>query len=77
MITKHLWWIKQLSMEETATVVLARSRLTHDPQTLREFATGDFLPFVASTFAARSKTQAYYQYGVKTFSRTTSSPTNR
>src|SRR5512142_2088030 len=34
-------------------------------QTLREFATGDFLPFVASTFAARSKTQAYYQYGVK------------
>jgi hypothetical protein len=45
-------------MEETATVVLARSRLTHDPQTLREFATGDFLPFVASTFAARSKTQA-------------------
>jgi integrase len=34
-------------------------------QTLRGFATGDFLPFVASTFPARSKTHAYYQYGVK------------
>jgi integrase len=34
-------------------------------QTLREFAVGDFLPFVSSTFAARSKTKAYYQYGVK------------
>ena len=34
-------------------------------QTLRTFATVDFLPFVASTFEARSKTQAYYQYGVK------------
>jgi integrase len=34
-------------------------------QTLREFAVDDFLPFVSSTFAARSKTKAYYQYGVK------------
>src|ERR1700674_5762154 len=34
-------------------------------QTLRQFAVSDFLPFVASTFAARNKTKAYYQYGVK------------
>jgi integrase len=33
--------------------------------TLREFAEGDFLPFVRSTFAAKPKTQKYYEYGVK------------
>jgi integrase len=33
--------------------------------TLKQFAEGDFLPFVRSTFAAKSKTQSYYEYGVK------------
>jgi integrase len=33
--------------------------------TLAEFAEGDFLPFVRSTFAAKVKTQKYYEYGVK------------
>jgi len=33
--------------------------------TLRQFAQGDFLPFVGSTFAAKIKTRAYYEYGVK------------
>jgi len=33
--------------------------------TLRQFAEGDFRPFVASTFAAKIKTKAYYEYGVK------------
>jgi hypothetical protein len=34
-------------------------------QTLRRFAVDDFLPFVTSTFAARSKINSYYRYGVK------------
>ena len=33
--------------------------------TLRQFAEGDFLPFVRSTFAAKPKTLKYYEYGVK------------
>ncbi|MBV8830596.1 MAG: tyrosine-type recombinase/integrase [Acidobacteriaceae bacterium] len=33
--------------------------------TLNEFAMGDFLPFVRSTFASKEKTQAYYENGVK------------
>jgi len=33
--------------------------------TLREFAEGDFLPFIRSTFAAKRKTLKYYEYGVK------------
>jgi len=33
--------------------------------TLKEFAGRDFLPFVASTFSAKIKTQKYYEYGVK------------
>jgi integrase len=33
--------------------------------TLKEFANRDFLPFVASTFSAKEKTQKYYEYGVK------------
>src|SRR5215471_11748848 len=33
--------------------------------TLREFAEGDFLPFVRSTFAAKPKTRQYYESGVK------------
>ena len=33
--------------------------------TLRDFAENDFLPYVRSTFAAKVKTKAYYQYGVK------------
>jgi integrase len=32
---------------------------------LREFAESDFLPFVRSTFAAKIKTKAFYEYGVK------------
>jgi integrase len=31
--------------------------------TLRDFAENDFLPFVRSTFAAKPKTVAYYEYG--------------
>jgi hypothetical protein len=34
-------------------------------QTLREFAEGDFLPFVRATFVAKPKTLKYYEYGVK------------
>ena len=33
--------------------------------TLSEFAERDFLPFVCSTFAAKTKTQKYYEYGIK------------
>ena len=33
--------------------------------TLGEFATRDFLPFVRSTFAAKPKTLAYYENGLK------------
>jgi len=33
--------------------------------TVRQFAEGDFLPFVRSTFAAKPKTLKYYEYGVK------------
>jgi integrase len=33
--------------------------------TLREFAEGDFLPYVRSTFVAKPKTLKYYEYGVK------------
>ncbi len=33
--------------------------------TLAEFAERDFLAFVRSTFAAKVKTQKYYEYGVK------------
>jgi integrase len=33
--------------------------------TLRQFAEGDFLPYVRSTFAAKVKTKEYYEYGVK------------
>ena len=33
--------------------------------TLSEFAERDFLPFVCSTFAAKTKTQKYYECGVK------------
>ena len=33
--------------------------------TLRDFATNDFLPYVRSTFVAKVKTKAYYEYGVK------------
>ena len=33
--------------------------------TLRDFANRDFLPYVASTFAAKIKTQRYYENGVK------------
>ncbi len=33
--------------------------------TLRQFAENDFLPFVRSTFAAKIKTRAFYEYGVK------------
>jgi integrase len=33
--------------------------------TLREFAEGDFRPFVRSTFAAKPKTLEYYENGVK------------
>lgn len=33
--------------------------------TLRNFAENDFLPFVAATFAAKIKTKAFYEYGVK------------
>ncbi|MEP6963045.1 MAG: tyrosine-type recombinase/integrase, partial [Acidobacteriota bacterium] len=33
--------------------------------TLRMFAQNDFLPYVGSTFAAKVKTKAYYEYGVK------------
>jgi integrase len=33
--------------------------------TLREFAEGDFLPFVRSTFAAKPKTRQYYESGIK------------
>jgi integrase len=33
--------------------------------TLKEFAESDFLPFARSTFAAREKTRAYYESGVK------------
>jgi len=32
---------------------------------LRAFAEADFLPYVRSTFAAKPKTKAYYEYGVK------------
>lgn len=32
---------------------------------LREFAEKDFLPYIRSTFAAKQKTKAYYEYGVK------------
>src|SRR5712671_5199926 len=33
--------------------------------TLKDFAEREFLPFVRSTFAAKLKTKAYYEYGVK------------
>jgi integrase len=33
--------------------------------TLRDFAEGDFLSYVRSTFAPKPKTAAYYRYGVK------------
>src|ERR1700757_2447239 len=33
--------------------------------TLRQFAEGDFLPYVCSTFAAKFKTKEYYEYAVK------------
>src|SRR5262245_37572882 len=37
--------------------------------TLNEFAENRFLPFVRSTFAAKIKTQKYYEYGVKSLLR--------
>lgn len=38
----------------------------HKPvPTLKQFAESDFLPYVRSTFAAKLKTKAYYEYGVK------------
>jgi len=33
--------------------------------TLKQFSEDDFLPFVRATFAAKVKTQKYYEYGVK------------
>jgi len=33
--------------------------------TLRQFAEGDFLPFVRTTFAAKPMTRRYYENGVK------------
>src|SRR3982750_2994824 len=33
--------------------------------TLRQFAERDFLPFIRSTFAAKTKTQCYYENGIK------------
>ena len=33
--------------------------------TLREFAENSFLPYVASTFASKPKTEGYYTYGAK------------
>lgn len=33
--------------------------------TLRQFSEHDFLPYVRSTFAAKPKTKAYYEYGAK------------
>jgi integrase len=36
--------------------------------TLKQFSENDFLPFVRATFAAKVKTQKYYEYGVKALS---------
>src|SRR5579863_4828323 len=37
--------------------------------TLKQFAEADFLPFVRATFAAKAKTKAYYEYGLKSLLR--------
>lgn len=56
-------------MEATHKAALAKGevgiRERKPIPTLREFAQSDFLPFVRSTFAAKLKTKAYYEYGVK------------
>jgi integrase len=56
-------------MEATHKTSLAKGevglRNRKPAPTLREFAEGDFLPFVRSTFAAKPKTLEYYEYGVK------------
>ena len=45
--------------------------------TLTEFAEREFLPFVRSTFAAKAKTQKYYEYGVKSLLASSDSRTAR
>jgi site-specific recombinase XerD len=56
-------------MESAHRTSLAKGLVgIRDPKrvpTLAEFAEKDFLPFVKSTFAAKIKTQKYYEYGVR------------